>query len=435
MTPCAFGRNLISNVYCLQKNSRRICSISLVLVTAAMLVFAFATTSWAATDTWLGNTSANWADNNWTGGNSPPLTGDSLVFASAGSSGTTLNNNLPADFLIEGMTFNAGASAFTFNGNEITLAGGITNSSTSLQIINLPMVASAVQTVTLTNGGGNVTLGGVVSGAGGLTTTGIGTLTLNAANTYTGATTLANVAIPAGTIATPTFVVLGNANAVQNSTLTLATANTQANRSIDTVKFASGIGTFNIGTLAGGAANSPSLLADSAGVPVTISVGANNASTTYSGGFRGPGSLIKVGTGTLTLNQNSNAFTGNITVNGGTLTASNVNPGNLGAINYPGRTITVNTGATLSFTINNVFGNGRGQTAIPSIVINGGTLNSTRYDILGDVTLNGGTLAQTQLTTSGRVTIHTTAMRSAATLRSEARPPRPSPQAMPTPTI
>ena len=35
----------------------------------------------AANDLWVGNTSANWADANWSGGNNPPVTGDSLEFA------------------------------------------------------------------------------------------------------------------------------------------------------------------------------------------------------------------------------------------------------------------------------------------------------------------------------------------------------------------
>jgi autotransporter-associated beta strand protein len=54
------------------------------------------------------------------------------------------------------------------------------------------------------------------------------------------------------------------------------------------------------------------------GISVVLTVGYNNSSTTYSGVMSGPGSLIKVGTGTLNL-TGANTYTGNTTVNGGIL--------------------------------------------------------------------------------------------------------------------
>ncbi len=151
----------------------------------------------AANDKWVGNTSANWADlANWT---NPPATGDTLEFGAAGSSGTTLSDNLmtPGTFNIGSVTFDAGAPAYVINPatagtNGFTLTGGITNSSTNLQTINDAIALTGVSTITLTTGGGNVTLGGAISGTGGgLTTAGAGTLTLGGANTYTGNTTVA----------------------------------------------------------------------------------------------------------------------------------------------------------------------------------------------------------------------------------------------------
>jgi autotransporter-associated beta strand protein len=56
----------------------------------------------------------------------------------------------------------------------------------------------------------------------------------------------------------------------------------------------------------------------STGLPVALTVGYNNSSTTYSGVMSGPGSLIKVGTGTLTL-SGANTYTGDTTVAAGTL--------------------------------------------------------------------------------------------------------------------
>ena len=54
----------------------------------------------------------------------------------------------------------------------------------------------------------------------------------------------------------------------------------------------------------------------------TLTVGSNNQSTTFSGAMRQAGSLIKIGTGTLTL-TGSNSYTGTSSVNGGILNAAN----------------------------------------------------------------------------------------------------------------
>src|SRR5690242_16798501 len=72
----------------------------LMVAVALAIVAARPDISVAAIATWNGNTSVNWADAaNWS---NAPLSGDPLVFALAGSSGTTLNNNLSADFSVGG---------------------------------------------------------------------------------------------------------------------------------------------------------------------------------------------------------------------------------------------------------------------------------------------------------------------------------------------
>jgi autotransporter-associated beta strand protein len=159
-----------------------------------MAVFALSGgTAQAAADTWTGAASANWSDHNWTGGNNPPQTGDSLIFTNAtGVGGTALNNNLTtSSFNLAGITYNSGAAAFTVSGNLFNLNGPVANNSTNLQIINDSFSMTAVQTFTTTSGGGNLTLGGSISGTGGgITTAGSGTLTLSGANSFTGMTTV-----------------------------------------------------------------------------------------------------------------------------------------------------------------------------------------------------------------------------------------------------
>ena len=106
---------------------------------------------------------------------------------------------------------------------------------------------------------------------------------------------------------------LNHANALSGATLANANANANA------VTFASGIGTFNVGALSGSGTIGNIALKDTANAAVTLSVGANNASTSYSGALTDIGSLVKVGSsGTFTL-AGVNTYTGNTTISAGTL--------------------------------------------------------------------------------------------------------------------
>ncbi len=133
---------------------------------------------------------------------------------------------------------------------------------------------------------------------------------------------------------------------------------------------------------------------------------ATTPATAFNGTIGGRTALVKEGAGTLTLAAGASNFTGNVTVNGGTLVASsaaaaNGSSGPLGVANAAGRRITVGTGAILSFTSNNIYGNGSGNPNLPTTAINGGTLTSTRYNVLGNLELNGGTLTQSATDTGG----------------------------------
>ncbi|HZI33217.1 MAG TPA: hypothetical protein VFF11_12820, partial [Candidatus Binatia bacterium] len=90
------------------------------------VVFATLSASAASTNTWVGNTDANWgASGNWTfsSGSGPVASGDSLVFGAAGTSGLALNNNL-SGLTLNKLTFNSGAGSFTFGGNNISIGTG-----------------------------------------------------------------------------------------------------------------------------------------------------------------------------------------------------------------------------------------------------------------------------------------------------------------------
>lgn len=217
-----------------------------------------------------------------------------------------------------------------------------------------------------------------ITGTGGLTQGGNGTTTLNAANTYTGTT------LVQGTGA----LILANGNAIQNSTLNGA------------VQFDQSVAgnAFTIGGLTG---STNLALANNAATPagVVLSVGNNNASTTYTGALTGAGSLVKVGTGNLTLSGST--YTGTTTVNGGTLTLSG---GNNAGGTLPGTpSITVNSGGTLALASTDALGYTTGKEALiingTGVVTNTGT--NTRDTLQNTVTMVGGTLTGTSAGDSG----------------------------------
>jgi hypothetical protein len=187
------------------------------------------------------------------------------------------------------------------------LNGGALSSSATITLDNAGSNPRPI--VVGDNGGGLssisslLTIDGNISGAfpANLTTT--GTIILTAANTYS------------GTLTNSGSLTLGNANAIQNAILAGGLG----------VGFIAGIGTFNIGALAGSANIS---LSDSASKSVTLVVGSNNANTTFSGDLSGnvTSTITKVGSGILTFTS-GNGLEGTLNVNAGTVTlgsASNV---------------------------------------------------------------------------------------------------------------
>lgn len=374
-----------------------------------MLVFSLAMQD-AKSQTWTGTTSTDWGTSgNWS--TTVPGAGNTALFNSTGNGNVAINLGGLAQPIGSILFDTAGAAAYTFSGNAgdafiFNAAGAInlTNTVTTAQAFNSQLqllgafTATNNSTAALTlngavslasggtaglftvNGSGATTINGVVGlGAiSGLTKSGAGQLTLTAANTYGGTTTVSG-----GTLR------LANSLALQGTTL-----------SGPGVIFDSSVGS-NVFTFGGLAGSGTLSLLNNAGspAPIALSVGNNNANTTYSGVLSGAGgSLTKIGTGITTLSNINNSFTGNVFINGGTLTASGNSTGNANSnlgFKSASRTITVNANGTLQFTINNIFGGSNVPVAnIPVIVVNGGTLASTRFDIVGDVTLNGGTMVQ-----------------------------------------
>lgn len=142
----------------------------------------------AATLTWNGAANGTWSAANWTGGT--PINGGTDALTFAGTTNPSTTNDLTG-YTASSITFSAGSSAFTLAGTGINLTGGVTNSSSNLQTINLGLALSAgTHTFTVTT---HITVFGSISGSGGITKSGTtNTLFLTGTNNSYGGVTNIN---------------------------------------------------------------------------------------------------------------------------------------------------------------------------------------------------------------------------------------------------
>ena len=218
-----------------------------------------------------------------------------------------------------------------------TLSGGGSNGG------DISIAASQALTVNQTSTG---TFAGVISGSGALTKNGSGTLILSAANTYTGTTT------------------------VNAGTLTVAASNALGT---------TGNITFGGGTLqyGGGITTDLSSRIKNSGSAILIDTNSNNVTFASAVDSTNSGGLTKNGTGTLTLSA-ANTFTGNATVNAGTLQAATANA--LGGTSQ----IIVNNGGSFLVTAENAVNDNAAINLAGGRMAVSGTFNET----LGLLTLS-----------------------------------------------
>jgi autotransporter-associated beta strand protein len=350
-----------------------------------------------------------------------------LSKAGVGTLILTGNNSYAGGTTITGGFINFN-SANSFGSGLITINGGGLQWATGNSAdISAQLAAFGAGGATFDTNGNNVTLAASLSGPGGLTKTGAGTMTLSGVNSYQGGT-----AINGGTVAVTADANLGAAAGglafgggtlqflsgfTTNRTVTLSAGGGTFDTNGNNATLAGAIGgaggltkvgagtmtlsgastylggtTVNAGTLQAGAANvfapasahtiangatlnlagfnqSIGSLAGAGAVTLgaaTLTTGNDNTSTTFSGAISGTGGLTKIGTGTLLLTGTSN-YTGATTVNAGTLSVN-------GSI--ASSALTVNAGGTIG-------GNG----TIGNTTINGGTLSPGNS--IGTLTVQG----------------------------------------------
>ena len=136
-----------------------------------------------------------------------------LTVGGSGTLSLTANNTYgPVAGTTVGTTLSGGATVKLGNANALSAGDVSMTVSGTLQanaagmIVTNNLAVGTLATATVDNNANNLTLNGVISGNGGLTKTGNGTLTLGSANTYNGPT-----AVTAGTLAISADTSLGTA--------------------------------------------------------------------------------------------------------------------------------------------------------------------------------------------------------------------------------
>jgi autotransporter-associated beta strand protein len=247
----------------------------------------------------------------------------------------------------------SGAGTLTMSGTN-SYSGG-----TTVSAGKLAGTTAAIQGAVANNAAvefdqsSNGTYSGVMSGMGALVKNGAGAITLTAANSYTGGTT-----INSGSLLTSTANRLADSGGV-----TVASGAIFQLGGNETIASLSGAGQVKVGT-------------------ATLTTGASHS--TFSGTLYGSGDLVKVGGGIFTLSGNNglSTFTGNAIINDGTLVLASANALNAGTVlTMNGGTLTVNQ-RTIIGALEQGTGvvNGTGELVSALTLTNSGALNSILAD-------------------------------------------------------
>jgi autotransporter-associated beta strand protein len=351
----------------------------------------------AGSATWLANPiSSNWGtDANWTPMTSPCCPGDIATFQTSSQTSVSLANAIE----FGGIVFAPGANQFTITTGgqyNITISGaGITNNSGALQTIvtngwvTLTNFATAGNLITVQGGfafAGSANAGSATFNGGAIfnNSASATSANINGSVAFRNLSTAADAHIAVGDIGVGNYAHFSDSSTAGNSTITAdnsstisfsgsstaGTATLNANHA--TIAFnENSTGEMSRVILSNDMNNVLDISGHAApGVSVgsiegygtvflgnrSLTVGANNSSTTFSGHIQDSvvGSVVKVGTGTLTL-TNSNAYRAGTSIDDGTLRASHDSAfsgvgGSISMPNYvsvaPGATLTLDSGVT-----------------------------------------------------------------------------------------
>src|SRR6185369_8287531 len=320
----------------------------------------------------------NWSDSaNWT---SPLQASNSLAFS--GISRLNNTNDSAAGTVYSNIVFNAGAGAFTLNGNSIVLAENITNNSSNPQTINIGINYTTSRTL---NGG---TSGLVIGGGWNDTVTTTATIT----------TTLAGQGTLVNSLSTPSSTNILLTSPGANWTIVDNTTSTPTS-------FLGALNIFNGGTLSFGTPESAP----------NLTMTGNDSTSTAQRQLIGNGtgtSTLNIVNGTLTLTDRLNVgngtagailnlFGGTLNIAGAGLSTSDNNFATVGSVTVSNGLLHLSAGSffvatrgTGTLTINDGQVDARTLDVSRSIFQSGGTSSH------GTVNLNGGTLTADRIATA-----------------------------------
>lgn len=301
-----------------------------------------------------GNDASTTLSGNVTGGSTLTKVGGGTFTLSGSNANFTGATNLNAGALALGSATAIGNSS---TGGAISFHGGTLQYSASNNLdYSARFTSAAGQAFNFDTGGVDVTLGRALASTGGtLSKSGAGTLTLAAANTYSGPTSILG-----GTLA------LGASNSIATS----------SNVTINLATFALGAYNETVGSiwLTDGSITGTGTLTSSGGYTV--------ASGTIGASLAGTSSLQKFGPGNLSL-SGDNSYTGGTTLGGGTVTLDSNSALGTGAVNLAGSSLQTSGTRTLAnalsltgdttLTGNFTFTGGLALTSIRELTVNNTT--------------------------------------------------------------
>lgn len=318
--------------------------------------------------------------------------GLSLGTGAMGQNANLVNVTLATSTTVNALQGGNATVGFSSDSVMLTVSSGaiIANTNTTFGSgtvgTNGVIAFGAAEGVLMVENSRNLTVNSAITGSGGLTivldcaTVNTANVVLNGANTFTGTTRFL------GNRNEEMTVRLTNSLALQNSTL-------DYNNYGASLLFGNGGTTGQTAYTFGGLKGAQNINLNNNNTTVgvvALTVGGNNESTTYSGALSDTvdgGSLIKTGTGTLTLTGASN-FTGGTTINAGTLELGNAAAlsTSSGAITFGGGTLKYGAGMTTDYSSRIAAG-----TSASAVSIDTGANNVTFATAL-TTTLSGGLL-------------------------------------------
>jgi fibronectin-binding autotransporter adhesin len=356
---------------------------------------------------------------------------EALQHSNIGSDNATdggLTKNSLGTLTLSGANTYTGATAVSAGTLQFAKTNSMSASSAVSVASGATLAVNAGGTGEFAAGSGNGTIGGLFAGLGGQSGSTvsyasgatIGVDTTNATGSITESTALTGTGIGLTKLGTGTLILSGTNNYTGTTTVsagTLALSGSGSLASTGAVNLSASGAAFDISAISGSSTTIGSLTGVTGS---SVALGAKNltvgdaTTTTHTGTLTGAGgSLTKQGSGSLTLANAGSNFTGNITVNNGTLAANAgiANPGaNAIAASAFGdigtaagaRSINVNNGGTLSMTGGNLLGTGGSTNTLANITINvnqGGALQtgssvtgSGWWNKIAAVNLDGGAI-------------------------------------------